>query len=157
MLSTPGSVTEGDGQNEHLGVPAVSAAAAALAQPLLKTPHDPRWNAAALDARPRPLSSPRPSQSATYGEGRSLHASGPEVAAWTETALSTSCPVDTTPARLPCVWRKALLFPAPGQLPAREIPTLKTVVFFSLSRYGWPDLEQKAAHTQTKGDFLKRG
>lgn len=113
MLSTPGSVTEGDGQNEHLGVPAVSAAAAALAQPplphppwkkeqaLLKTPQDPRWNAAALDARPRPLSSPRPSQSATYGEGRSLHATGPEVAAWTETALSTSVPCGHNPHQAP--------------------------------------------------------
>lgn len=147
MLSTPGSVTEGDGQNEHLGVPAVSAAAAALAQPplphppwkkeqaLLKTPHDPRWNAAALDARPRPLSSPLralPKAPLTEREGHYM----PQALRWPPGQKPLSpprCPVDTAPARLPCVWRKALLFPAPGQLPAREIPTLKTVVYFSLS------------------------
>lgn len=47
------------------------------------------------------LSSPRPSQSATYGEGRSLHATGPEVAAWTETALSTSVPCGHNPRQAP--------------------------------------------------------
>lgn len=64
--------------------------------------------------------------------------------------------------------------PPPRQAPVRleegaSVPGARTAtcegdsyfedccVFFSLSRYGWPDLEQKAAHTQTKGDFLKRG